>query len=46
MGERSDIVRAVMSLIALLGIGDEIYEILHRKRQQRIVRMETKVGFM
>ncbi len=46
MESRSDLVRAVLSLIHLLGIGDEVYEVLHRKRQQRLVRVETRVGFM
>lgn len=39
-----DIVRAVLSLIHLLGIGDEIYEILHRKRQLKVTRIEVRVG--
>lgn len=44
MAERVDIVRAVLSLIHLLGIGDEIYEILHRKRQLKVTRIEMRVG--
>ena len=44
--ERSDLVRAILSLIHLLGIGDEIYEILRKKRELRSGRIETRVGFM
>lgn len=44
MSERVDIVRAVLSLIHLLGIGDDIYEILHRKRQLKVTRIEMRVG--
>lgn len=44
--ERSDLVRAIMSLIHLLGIGDEVYEILRKKREVRVTRIETRVGFM
>ncbi len=40
--ERSDLVRAIMSLIQLLGIGDEVYEILRKKREVRV----NRVGFM
>ena len=44
--ERSDLVRAIMSLIHLLGIGDEVYEILRKKREVRVTRIETRVVFM
>lgn len=39
--------RAVLSLIALMGIGDEVYEVLRRKREVRLVRMSQSnvVGF-
>ncbi len=42
MGDRGDIVRAILSLIQLLGIGDEVYEILRKKREVRV----NRVGFM
>lgn len=43
MGSKGDLVRSVMSLIHLLGIETEIYEIL-RKRSERTV-VVVRAGF-